>query len=517
MGNNEGGVLAASTLREFTRSKTRVFVLAVVVLYTLFLIIGSPGEHHFAMKAYPCASSCHDPKCVSAAAKPPETSLVLTLPGHVKSVNIALQDPLGIGQSSTPLVIASLPASGFTILVMPSLAQTMHNEDAGICDPQNGIRRCLILNAELGSEQHAVVQVPAATDVNEGAIPSHLIASFPSYELLQTVPTHIPIQHCDFAANGAALMSAERFIRRCIAVTVAKGSSKVDAEIEPFMAKNGFNKVEMPGAEGRLSWEQDPQVSWTPSVLPRFNTEAELNTIPVASKFQFPANVKRVVVDIGLANKILQPKDPDTWVIAVEASRKEMRTNKLSELCARFKNCILLHSAISNSVGFLQFFETSRIGGSSVDAGDPDLWPMDMGSVLSPVIPLRFIMEAIPDHIDVVFCKTDTNGNDHKVLRSAGPSIARCHKHLRAEFINNGQAGKACQEESAIEFMETNGFSVLWKEHTLGIQTKPWRDIMWSFKTGAPHTGPQDMDLVDYRLFVKDKNGGNTDQLGISN
>jgi hypothetical protein len=24
-------------------------------------------------------------------------------------------------------------------------------------------------------------------------------------------------------------------------------------------------------------------------------------------------------------------------------------------------------------------------------------------------------MEAIPDHIDVVFCKTDTNGNDHKV------------------------------------------------------------------------------------------------------
>jgi hypothetical protein len=260
MGNNEGGVLAASTLREFTRSKTRVFVLAVVVLYTLFLIIGSPGEHHFAMKAYPCASSCHDPKCVSAAAKPPETSLVLTLPGHVKSVNIALQDPLGIGQSSTPLVIASLPASGFTILVMPSLAQTMHNEDAGICEPQNGIRRCLILNAELGSEQHAVVQVtstrprpasaqsgnapnscplpfdapdniasqslkpfhpgqvPAATDVNEGAIPSHLIASFPSYELLQTVPTHIPIQHCDFAANGAALMSAERFIRRCIAV-----------------------------------------------------------------------------------------------------------------------------------------------------------------------------------------------------------------------------------------------------------------------------------------------------------
>jgi len=289
------------------------------------------------------------------------------------------------------------------------------------------------------------------------------------------------------------------------------------ARVQTFMQAYGFSAVQVTGKEGRSSWQQELKVSWTPSVLPRFNTESELAAIPVSYKFEFPRNVKRVVVDIGLANKILQPKDPDTWVIAVEASRKEMMDNQLVDLCAKFQNCIMLHAAVSNSVGFLQFFETSRIGGSSVDAGDPDLWPMDLGSVLSPVIPLRLILDAIPDHLEIVFCKTDTNGNDHKVLRSAGKSIAKCSSHLRAEFINNGQAGKACQEESAIEFMEQNGFSILWKENTLGVQTKPWRDIMWSNKKGAPHLGAQDMDLVDYKRFEKDSNVKNTENIGISN
>jgi len=168
MGNNEVGVEAAVYVRWLlTKKRGQCAFLAAgaLFLYTFFLLIGSPGVHHFAMKSYPCATTCGDPRCVAAASKPPDTSFVLTLPKHVERVDVVLQDPLGADGGLTPLVLAKLPPrpptgpDPFTILVMPSLAQTLHNEAAGVCEPVEGRRRCLILNAALGGEQHAVIQV----------------------------------------------------------------------------------------------------------------------------------------------------------------------------------------------------------------------------------------------------------------------------------------------------------------------------------------------------------------------
>lgn len=189
---------------------------------------------------------------------------------------------------------------------------------------------------------------------------------------------------------------------------------------------------------------------------------AELGSVPVifpelGIQLEIPDGIERVILDIGIANEI-RYGGPDTLTIAVEASIKEVIENDLVRLCA-LPNCILFHTAISNSKGVLQLWQTTRSGGNSLDVPDKDRWPMELGSALVPVLPFSTLLAAVPSTLPLAYCKTDTNGNDHRVLRSAGAAIARCGS-VEAEFITDGSSGPLCQQQNAAQFMATMGYSI---------------------------------------------------------
>ena len=85
-----------------------------------------------------------------------------------------------------------------------------------------------------------------------------------------------------------------------------------------------------------------------------------------------------------------------------------------------------------------------------------------------PLLPLSSVIDAIPQHVQLSFCKVDTNGNDVLVLRSAGDSIRRC-REVRVEIATGGQAGPLNQHETAVEWLRAKGFDMHEQTRVLNV------------------------------------------------
>lgn len=180
---------------------------------------------------------------------------------------------------------------------------------------------------------------------------------------------------------------------------------------------------------------------------------------PKAFQVTIPNGTKKVMIDIGLYNKILQP-EPDEFVIAIDASLREIERNRLFSLCSGIQRCTLINAAVGKSEDVLvNLHQSKREGGSShITTYDANVWPMEMRDAIVPVISLEKIIESVPSDIPISLCKTDTNGNDVYVLESAGQSLKRCQR-LTVEIVGNKDGtGPADQYETVQRLATAQGF-----------------------------------------------------------
>ena len=188
-----------------------------------------------------------------------------------------------------------------------------------------------------------------------------------------------------------------------------------------------------------------PEINAALSVTPRYT-------------FPLPRDVKHVIIDIGLYNNIIRPRAGE-FVIAVDASLKEIEANKLSTMCST-TNCILLNAAIGKGPGpFVDLHQSERPGGSShITNFDPNVWPMELRPAVVPLISLKTIIDAVPKEIPIVLCKLDTNGNDVYVINSAETSLKRCSRIVMEIVGPQDGTGPPDQYERAIEITKKLGF-----------------------------------------------------------
>lgn len=187
----------------------------------------------------------------------------------------------------------------------------------------------------------------------------------------------------------------------------------------------------------------------------------ESRRLPTESGYAlpFPPEIKSVMIDVGLYNSILEPK-ADEWVVAVEASVREIERFKLHSKCEKLQRCHLINAAVGESNDtFTTLHQSTREGGSShITNFDPKVWPMDMAPAVVPVISLKSLIDAVPSSLPISLCKTDTNGNDVYVIKSAGPSLQRCQR-LTMEIVGNKDGtGPKDQYETALSFTKEQGF-----------------------------------------------------------
>jgi len=221
---------------------------------------------------------------------------------------------------------------------------------------------------------------------------------------------------------------------------------------------------------GKSRPREVPQLP-TPTAAPQLHTHTAAQQLPthVAApqpagsnqKWSFPQNINSVMIDIGLYNVILPPK-ADEWVVAVDASVREIERFKLHSKCDELDRCWLLSAAVGNSQDkFITLRQSKRMGGSShINGGDSSRWPMEMRSAIVPIVSLKTLIDAIPDHLPIPLCKTDTNGNDLAVIISAGESLKRCQR-LTMEIVGNADhVGPVDQWDKAIAVATAQGLQL---------------------------------------------------------
>lgn len=205
------------------------------------------------------------------------------------------------------------------------------------------------------------------------------------------------------------------------------------------------------------------EISTSSPLLPagyKIRRESTADTVPEISTYTFPlpGDVKHVIIDIGLYNTIIRPRAGE-FVIAIDASLKEIEANKLSTMCAT-TNCILLNTAIGEGPNpFVDLHQSERPGGSAhITNFDPNVWPMELRPAVVPLNSLKTIIDAIPQELPIILCKLDTNGNDVDVLDSAGTSLKRCLRVVMEIVGPQDGTGPPDQYERAIAITKKHGF-----------------------------------------------------------
>jgi len=411
----------------------------------------TPDFNKFATRECSAAAS-------SAAHKPLPTlgrNSQIKFPPETKTVIVQ------VGVSAK--ITAPLSEEEFIIAIEPLHSRMLSNSIIAACMDMS---RCSFL--------HAMITTSFGIAQPE---PKSAVQKTPLQTLMNAIPSALNIRLCSFDlmnSNMKAVKSAGATLRRCQTVELQGAALTESSEIVPLLLQQGFT----------ASSGNSGVYSRTTTVT---NTDAADDVkFPIESiRLTYPDITKQVILDIGLASEVLGVDgggDREIGTLNIDASQKEMSQNHLMETCNKKVggNCIMMLGAVSNALGLVQFWQTKRLGGNSIDIPDTAKWPMELGASLVPVMPLELLMDAIPDKFPLAKCKTDTNGNDHRVIWSANTKIKRCPS-LDAEFITNGEAGPVCQRESALAIMDQMGFESHDCEITEG---KLYADCFFSPKSG---------------------------------
>ena len=183
--------------------------------------------------------------------------------------------------------------------------------------------------------------------------------------------------------------------------------------------------------------------------------------------FAFPNRVKRVWIDVGAhhleTTGHLLLTQPDLGLIAIEPISEAWQT------WPRIDRLIGIPAAISLERGFQDFNinanpTTSSLLKSTVGhVFEERTKTVEVRSV--PVLRLEDVLERIPAHLDVDLLKTDVQGLDLQVLKSAGDQLRRVRR-VRTEIINAAFYEKAGSESMSSErefhtYMRSMGFSLV--------------------------------------------------------
>lgn len=84
-----------------------------------------------------------------------------------------------------------------------------------------------------------------------------------------------------------------------------------------------------------------------------------------------------------------------------------------------------------------------------------------------PVFTLSDVLDRLPEHYDIEFCKIDAQGNDFAVIQSAGRHVKRL-KRVQLEVQLNGMYKGGSEKGEVMEFMQRNGFVLHQEEKNAG-------------------------------------------------
>jgi FkbM family methyltransferase len=219
---------------------------------------------------------------------------------------------------------------------------------------------------------------------------------------------------------------------------------------------------------GRTDAEKQPPPSYdvaqvaSPELLRRANHG---RTIEGADgRFALPRGVRRVWIDVG-AHLLEQTRAElerhhDVAVVAIEP---------LEECWTTWPDnprLVALPVAISLERGSMDFHVNSDNATSSllssVEGNSVSQYTRTVRVTRVPVLRLEDVLERIPAAVEVEFVKTDVQGHDLQVLKSAGEQIRRVEK-VQAEVINekiyegSGELRPGTEAEF-VTYMESQGF-----------------------------------------------------------
>ena len=181
-------------------------------------------------------------------------------------------------------------------------------------------------------------------------------------------------------------------------------------------------------------------------------------------RFQLPARVRRAWIDVGahhLETTREQLENPDLALIAVEPLEGAWQH------WPDRTRLIALPVALSTERGWLDFHVNESDATSSLLKTVPgNVVPEHTRTVETrkvPALRLEDVLERVPDGIDIEYLKTDVQGHDLQVLRSAGDQIRRVGR-IRVEVINTAiyegsGEWKPGTEEDFVRHLAQHGFA----------------------------------------------------------
>jgi FkbM family methyltransferase len=197
-------------------------------------------------------------------------------------------------------------------------------------------------------------------------------------------------------------------------------------------------------------------------------------------RYVLPAGVRRVWIDVGAhlleTTRAELDAHDDFGLIAIEP---------LEECWTTWPDnprLIALPVAISLERGFMDFNVNASNGTSSllpsVAGNSADPLTKTVRVIKVPVLRLADVLERIPKGVDVEYVKTDVQGQDLQVLKSAGDQIRRVGR-VQAEVINehiyDGKGDmRPGTEPEFVEYMGSKGFRFV-KDSNVGVNRR-WLD-----------------------------------------
>ena len=210
-------------------------------------------------------------------------------------------------------------------------------------------------------------------------------------------------------------------------------------------------------------------------VPPPADSVPALNTL-----FEFPPEIKRVIINVGSWLDPPKPSAPDMAVIAVEPNLNTAYNVRNEHGHPRMW---VVTAAVSDKAGFANFFTYNQHGVSSSltamsekNKHDPNLpmggaWAQDQRREASyppvafvPVLTLTQLINAVPPNLTIIGLKTDLQGYDFVAISSAGPALQRveqifCEINCKG-FTYNPDAPQNDYDVVWKSFMPSIGFTL---------------------------------------------------------
>jgi FkbM family methyltransferase len=216
---------------------------------------------------------------------------------------------------------------------------------------------------------------------------------------------------------------------------------------------------------------------------------------PETDKIKLPESINTVVIDIGARDSdylhalaatldptvalLLFDPLPDSYIPVNQRAMTYALTESMSRWLSplRSNQVFAVRAAVGPEETTSQFNIGSGPACSSMlgTHADNKFWcAQSKGKITVNVVTLESILDLIPDNIQDLHLKVDTEGYDLQVLRGARDSIKKFQTVI-IECSEQDKSGKTlhyegqCLKEDAQAYMEAFGFSTKWESQGVGL------------------------------------------------